>query len=304
MPKRKTSLQRRQQSDLFVPYLSALPLRDQREIMERPFFSLSKQKRTAPIEYSSRDGSVWVKVEAVPAYGMATIWDADILIWVASMLVAMREQGNKEPPRTLHFHPYNLLRAIHRDVGGDQYKRLKEALERLKGTIISTNIRGDKKTRRAMFGWLDDWSEEVDETTQQTKEMTITLSNWIYQGILMEGGVLAVHPDYFLLTGGLERCLYRIARKHAGVQSQGWTCTVQTLYAKTGSESSSKEFSRMLRKIVTANTLPEYHLSWIEQTESGESAVHMIRRSVLPAGHPQFAFCLPKSSTRPRIVAE
>ena len=32
----------RGQFDLFSPYLSDMPLRDQRETMERPFFSLSK----------------------------------------------------------------------------------------------------------------------------------------------------------------------------------------------------------------------------------------------------------------------
>src|SRR3954467_2797336 len=44
------------QFDLFVPYVTDLPLRDQRETMERPFFSLSKRKRLKPIEYESRDG--------------------------------------------------------------------------------------------------------------------------------------------------------------------------------------------------------------------------------------------------------
>jgi hypothetical protein len=39
------------QFDLFVPYLSDLPLRDQRETMERPFFSLAKRKRLRPIDY-------------------------------------------------------------------------------------------------------------------------------------------------------------------------------------------------------------------------------------------------------------
>ena len=31
-----------------------------------------------------------------------------------------------------------------------------------------------------------------------------------------ERSLLTMHQDYFLLTGGLERALYRIARKHAG----------------------------------------------------------------------------------------
>ena len=42
------------QFDLFVPYISDLPLRDQRETMERPFFSLAKRKRLKSIEYTSQ----------------------------------------------------------------------------------------------------------------------------------------------------------------------------------------------------------------------------------------------------------
>jgi plasmid replication initiation protein len=61
--------------------LTALPgdisLHDQHELMERPFFSLAKRKRLAPIEY--RVGEIWVPVEASPSRGLATIWDADIL---------------------------------------------------------------------------------------------------------------------------------------------------------------------------------------------------------------------------------
>jgi plasmid replication initiation protein len=287
------------QFDLFVPYLSDLPLRDQRETMERPFFSLSKRKRLKAIEYTSPDGAVWVKVEAVPAYGMATIWDADILIWAASTLTDMKQRGVNDLPRTLHFYPYDLLKAIQRDVGGDQYKRLKEALERLKSTIISTNLRGEKKTKRAMFGWLDHWEEETDKTTGETKGMNLTLSNWVYEGIVTTGGVLAMHPDYFRLTGGLERCLYRIARKHAGTQPQGWTIAVDTLYAKTGSDSPQRRFNHELKKRIERDPLPEYHLRWIEQTESGKPAVQMIRRSCLPATHPAYRYPIQKSRTRP-----
>jgi plasmid replication initiation protein len=286
------------QFDLFVPYLSDLPLRDQRETMERPFFSLSKRKRLKPIEYTSPDGSVWVKVEAMPVYGMATIWDLDILIWAASTLTEMKKRGVNDLPRTLHFHPYDLLKAIQRDVGGDQYKRLKEALERLHTTTISTSIRGDKKPKRGMFHWLDHWGAEPD-TTGEPKGMTLTLSDWVYEGIVMQGGVLAMHPDYFRLSGGLERCMYRIARKHAGTQPQGWTCTVPTLYDKTGSESPQRRFKYDLKKLAECDPLPEYHLRWIEQTEGGEPALHMIRRSCLPITHPAYTYFAQKSRTRP-----
>src|SRR3546814_7734271 len=42
--------------DLFIPLMNDLPLKDQREVMERPFFSPQKRKRLKPIEYRSPDG--------------------------------------------------------------------------------------------------------------------------------------------------------------------------------------------------------------------------------------------------------
>ncbi len=56
--------------DFFIPLANDLSLKDQRETMERPFFSLAKRKRVKPIEYTSPDGSVWVKVDAMPANGI------------------------------------------------------------------------------------------------------------------------------------------------------------------------------------------------------------------------------------------
>jgi plasmid replication initiation protein len=246
--------------DLFIPLMGELPLKDQREVMERPFFSLQKRKRVKPIEYKSPDGETWVKIEAIPAYGMATIWDADILIWAASTLNRMREQGVNDLPRTLHTTSYDLLRGIKRDTSGRAYQELQAALQRLQTTSISTSIRAPRRRTKAGFNWLDKWTLEVDPETDQPRGMTITLSDWVYEGIVGERSLLTMHQDYFLLTGGLERALYRIARKHAGNQRGGWTCRVEVLRDKTGSDSKPKEFNRMLRKVVEADQLPDYAL--------------------------------------------
>jgi plasmid replication initiation protein len=249
-----------------------LPLKDQRETMERPFFSLQKRKRVKPIEYSSPDGETWVKIEAIPAYGMATIWDADILIWAASTLNRMREQGVNDLPRTLRTTSYDLLRAIKRDTSGRAYQELQAALQRLQTTSISTSIRAPKRRTKAGFNWLDKWTLEVDPDTDQPRGMTITLSDWVYEGIMGERSLLTMHQDYFLLTGGLERALYRIARKHAGNQKGGWTCRVEVLRDKTGSDSKPKEFNRMLRKVVEADQLPDYTME-MAATADGSPAV-------------------------------
>ncbi|MFL0415760.1 replication initiator protein A [Sphingomonas sp. 179-A 2A2 NHS] len=258
--------------DLFIPLMGDLPLKDQRETMERPFFSLQKRKRVKPIEYSSPDGETWVKIEAIPAYGMATIWDADILIWAASTLNRMREQGVNDLPRTLKTTSYDLLRAIKRDTSGRAYQELQAALQRLQTTSISTSIRAPKRRTKAGFNWLDKWTLEVDPDTDQPRGMTITLSDWVYEGIMGERSLLTMHQDYFLLTGGLERALYRIARKHAGNQKGGWTCRVEVLRDKTGSDSKPKEFNRMLRKVVEADQLPDYAMQ-MTTTADGSPAV-------------------------------
>jgi plasmid replication initiation protein len=270
---------RNNQFDLFIPLMRDLPLKDQRETMERPFFSLQKRKRLKPIEYKSADGEVSVKVEAVPAYGMATIWDGDILIWAASALNRLKADGRNELPRSLKVTAYDLLRSIQRDTGGKGYNDLKAALDRLSTTTIFTSIRA-KRGRDRRFSWLDGWEVEVDPITDKPIALKITLSDWVYEGIINEKSVLTMHPDYFQLSGGLERAVYRIARKHAGDQDDGWTCRVSLLHEKTGSDSEPKEFARMLRKIVEINELPEYDVAFTTAGD-GSAAVRFIRRSVV-----------------------
>jgi len=193
------------QFDLFVPVVTDLPLRDQRETMERPFFSLAKSKRLKPIDYSSPDGEVWVKVLPHQDYGMATIWDADILIWAASVLAEMQKRRANEIPRTLNFQPFDLLRAIGRRTGGNDYRLLREALARLQATVVKTNIRAKGRRKERQFGWIEGWTDLVDDETGQSRGMTLTVSEWFHEGVLMDGGVLAVDPVRGDNQDGFER---------------------------------------------------------------------------------------------------
>src|SRR3546814_18648695 len=106
------------QVDLFLPQLTALPLRDQSETMERSFFSLSKRKRLKPIDYVSPDRKITVHVSANSEYGLATIYDLDILIYCASVLIENKRPGPNAIPQTLHVVPYHLLQTTKREVDG------------------------------------------------------------------------------------------------------------------------------------------------------------------------------------------
>jgi hypothetical protein len=130
---RPLSLSERSRLDPFVVATGDASPRDQRDLMERPFFSLAKAKRTTPIFYEA--GDVRVEVFAVPEHGMATIWDADILIWAASQIVEAANLGF-QTSRFLRFTPYQLLTAIGRQTGSRDYRLLKGALARLQSTVI------------------------------------------------------------------------------------------------------------------------------------------------------------------------
>lgn len=266
------------QFDLFLPYLADMPLRDQREMMERPFFSLAKTKRVKPIDYQSPDGKLWVHVSANPDYGMATIWDADILIYCASVLADMARRGRNDIPRKLHLMPYDLLRAIGRPTTGRAYELLGQALDRLVATTIKTNIRAENR-REATFSWLDGWTQLVDEKTERSRGMTIELSSWFYEGVLMTGGVLSIDRAYFDLTGGRERWLYKVARKHAGGAGEaGFAISMPTLFEKSGAEGQYRRFKFEIAKIAERDELPGYTLSLETPAGKREPNLRMRRR--------------------------
>ena len=261
----------------FLPYIADLPFRDQREMMERPFFSLAKSKRVKPIDYQSPDGKLWVHVSANPDYGMATIWDADILIYCASLLADMARRGANDVPRKLHLMPYDLLRAIGRQPSGRAYELLGQALDRLVSTTVKTNIRAENR-RESTFNWLNGWTQLVDEKTERSRGMTLELSNWFYEGVLMAGGVLSIDRAYFDISGGRERWLYKVARKHAGGSAEaGFTISLPTLFEKSGAEGQYRRFKFEITKIAERNELPGYALS-IEPSEKGEPVLRMRRR--------------------------
>src|SRR5437762_12394445 len=70
-----------------------ISMRDQRDLMSQPFFSLATGRRTTPIHYEA--GGIRVEVHGFPEHGMATIWDADVLIWAVSQTVAADDQWLK-----------------------------------------------------------------------------------------------------------------------------------------------------------------------------------------------------------------
>jgi plasmid replication initiation protein len=269
--------------DILIALPGIVPLHDQRELMERPFFSLAKRKRIAPIEY--KVGDVWVHVEASPSRGMATIWDADILLWAGSQLIEANAKGLKTSP-WLRATPYQMLKFMRRGTRPVDYDRLFAALGRLQGTNVTTNIRQGDRQHAHQFSWISEW-ERCAGRDGRHYGVDLIVPNWFYTAVLDQRLILSVDPVYFQLSGGIERWLYRVVRKHAGWQSAGWQFSLRQLHIKSGSAARFSDFALDIRQLVNRQALPGY---WLEifRHPGGEEILHFTHRSLLDANHPGF----------------
>ncbi len=263
-----------EQPDFFVPMLYDVGTRDSRSIMDVAVFRLSKRDRRAGevIRYELPDGHV--EVSAGPA-GMASVWDYDLVLMAVSHLTdAMnryREGKGEKPGRVFRPHVADVLKFCRRADGGKQKEDLVETCLRLNTTHVAM-----QRTRKTKSGRTVTVSEGealisrykvIKSESGRPEHIEIELADWMYREVT-EGknpDVLTVHPDYFLIDPGIGRFLYRLARRAAGKGEAKWS--FQTIYERSGSAGSFKEFCRILRRLIEANDLPEYDL----QEEAGQS---------------------------------
>jgi plasmid replication initiation protein len=125
----------------------------------------------------------------------------------------------------------------------------------------------------------------------------LILPDWFYVGVLDDALVLTIDRAYFALTGGLERWLYRLVRKHGGSQEYGWSFDFAYLHAKSGGLSPLKHFVYDLRDIVRRQPLPGYILA-IEGTASGTERLDFKPSSVDPLTQ------APRRRQRARLVGD
>src|SRR5712692_814077 len=271
----------REQLELFRALPGDLTPRDAQDLMAYPFFSLAKTHRTTPIDF--RMNEIAIRVEAVPEHGMATIWDADVLIWAASQIVEARDAGLKTS-RLMAATPYEILTFVGRGTSARDSDRLKAALDRLQSTTVMTSIRQPIERRRHRFSWINEWKEMADPHGRP-RGLELILADWFYAGVLDEALVLTIDRAYFDLTGGLERWLYRLVRKHGGHQRGGWSLDFKYLHAKSGSLSPLKHFAYDIREIVRRERLPGYRLL-IERGLHGAERLHFTPIPVDPLAAP------------------
>jgi len=73
-------------------------IRDFTEMMENPFLALSKNRKTSII-YESPDGTRKIKVTRHTGHFLASIYDWDIVLYVAGKMQEILNNGSDIPPR-------------------------------------------------------------------------------------------------------------------------------------------------------------------------------------------------------------
>ena len=260
------------QGDLFVCDVADAVLKDIMPQMEHPFYSLSKKPETTVRRYENGDN--WLEV--VPSVkGLATIYDKDILIYCISQIIAKLKAGEKVSQQ-VQINSADLLRFVNRGTSGKDYQALSDALLRLGGTRIRTNIRTGDEEIENQFGLIDGSSiKRKHGLDGRLLWCRVKLSDWVFNAI-KSNEVLTLHRDYFRLRKPLERRIYEIARKHCG-QQNNWKISLNLLLKKSGSQSSLKEFRRMVRQLAKGDHLPDYR---IDIDESDDMVVFENRQTM------------------------
>ena len=277
-----------EQPDFFAPGFYDVSGRDSRHIMDVAVFRLGKKEKRAGemIRYELSDG--FVEVTAGP-YGMASVWDYDIVLMMVSHLTeAMnryRDGRGEKPGRTFRPHVSDILKFGRRGDGSRQVDEVAAALDRLKGTTIKSKRGKGKQEETVSDGLINNYTILSKTDTGRISSVEIEAPKWIHKQIV-EGkrpDVLTIHADYFLITLGIGRFLYRLARRAAGKSHAQWS--FKKLYAQSGSAGTFNKFSFTLREMIESNDLPEYSLA--ERPGKSGPLLVMTHRDALPDELPE-----------------
>ncbi len=254
---------RHPQRDFYVADLLDIAPKDDMASMEHPLFALKAGDKRVR-EYKRGGTTVTVK----PGFdGCATIHDKDVWIYCISQLVEGINRGREDVSRTVRFTAYDFLVTTNRPTNGGKdggYERMAEAMGRLAGTRIETNIETAEIREREGFGLVDSW-RVVEKKGGRMVAVEVTLPDWLFRSVQAQQ-VLTLSADYFRIRKPLDRRIYELTRKHCGNQKQ-WQCSVVALHEKSGSTASIREFRRSLKQLVEADQLPDYKVELDAEVE-------------------------------------
>lgn len=242
-------------------------VRGERSLMAYPFFALTKTAWKKSLVYKT--DTVSIEIGPGPR-GVATIYDKEVLLYIASLLAAKSDAG--EPvSQDFYFTAHDLFRVTGVNSSSRSYTRLSDALERLQGTQIKTNIEAGGEGETGFFSWLSEARLQYTKTKsgeQRLKAVRVRLCDWLYRAILRDREVLGYSPTYFQI-GPVERRLYEVAR--ASCAPGPVEMDIEELRLQLGYQNSLKHFRHALKKIADEDTIPDYRITMSESAVNTEA---------------------------------
>lgn len=264
----------------FVPTVYDAPIKDDVNLMDVAPFSLGKKANNGVIKYELKDSLI--TIEGGAESGLATVFDYDIFLNMVSYLAEEVQQYRRDeakglrpnlPPKTYRPNASHILKFCRRSDGGKSYEDLEAALDRLANTTIKVvNLAGGKRRQVDSRPLISGYSVVSRTGANKIDTIEITIPDWVYTSVVKNEKklpLLTLHQDYFLISSGLGRFIYRLARKSAS--KTPWKFYVKEVHRRSGSTQEFRKFAYDLREFVTrtqAFPMPEFDLS-LEQGREG-----------------------------------
>lgn len=287
------------QPSFFVPSIYDAPIKDDINLMDVAPFSLGKSKREGTIRYELKD--CIITIDGSASAGLATVFDYDIFLHMVSSLaeVANRYRRSLEkglrvdaPARVYRPSAAHILKFCRRSNGGKQYKDLEAALDRLKGTSVKVvNLGGGNRREVVTMSLVQDYRIVTRTTTGNVDVVEIVIPEWVYDGVVREKGnpqILTINGDYFSISKGLGKFIYRLSKRAAGKQVARYG--MSELHKRCGSEQGLPQFCYQLRKFVESTRvvpLPDYDLEIISGKREDVLVMRARGSETVPAGNGQ-----------------
>jgi len=241
-------------------------IRGERSLMAFPFFALSKNAWMKPLTYDHATVSIEVRPSAS---GVATIYDKEIVLYIASLMAAKLEAG-EHVEQDFIFTAHDLFSVTGSNHSARSYGRLSEALERLQGTQIKTNIEAGGEGEEGFFSWLSEAKLHYSKTKsgeRRLKAVKVRLCDWLFRAILLDRHVLDYAAAYFQL-GPIERRIYEVARSTC--EEGGLDLDLATFRLQIGYQNPLSNFKAALKQIVATDGIADYHLELVESEAAEE----------------------------------
>ena len=218
--------------------------RNERNLMMFPFCSTAKAKRVKSIRYTSADGKRWLEVTANYEYGMAKIWDFDILRFALSKAGEVALQVGYFPP-CIEFTAYECLKAIGRDAkAGKNYIWIEEAFDRLVSTTYKGNIFKEDENRSEVFTLIN--IEYIKNQQGQVDKIRMHFNQRIQESAKLRG-LLAIDKIILREEAGIKKRLLELVAVSMGRESS-WTVGMERLQALCAHEGTLKRFKYELKQ--------------------------------------------------------